>query len=347
MNHDDNYWLRRLTSPGLSRRRFISRGARVGTGAAALAIVGYSMQPRRAWALAFTGGPSVRVSPNAKLEIRWVADFIGNGKVELFDNPDGTGTPVASDVTPAAGNDHTIAFNVGGSVAANTKYHFKVMHKDPTGSFSDLTNPTPLPPVFTGVQTITDVLGAPEITSAQVSWDANVIGLGSVMFGTTTPDQGPVEDAFNIPNHAISLTGLTADTLYQFKVTNKHAIDMGSLAEATGQFRTQRDVSSLDLVLVQPHAEPRVLAPGDASTLSVRAQSQGNPVAGVVVSFVVQSSSQGSGTISGGANAQATTDANGIASVQLTAVARGNVHVEATAPNAHNAPQITVVVRRH
>lgn len=89
-----------------------------------------------------------------------------------------------------------------------------------------------------------------------------------------------------------------------------------------------------------------MLAPGDVSTLSVRAQSQGNPVPGVVVDLAVQSSSQGSGTIGGGSNAQAMTDANGVASVQLTAVERGNVHVDATAPNARNALRITVVVRR-
>jgi len=39
----------------------------------------------------FTGGPSVRVSPNVTFEIRYIADFSGDGKIEIFDNAAGTG----------------------------------------------------------------------------------------------------------------------------------------------------------------------------------------------------------------------------------------------------------------
>src|SRR5688572_27508189 len=126
------------------------------------------------WTMPFTGGPSVRVSPNAKIEIRWVADFVGNGKVELFDNPDGLGTPIDSKQTGGSGNDQSAEFNVGGVVAANTKYHVRVTHSDANGALADLVNATPLPPVFTGAQTVSSLHSAPEITGAQVSWDANV-----------------------------------------------------------------------------------------------------------------------------------------------------------------------------
>lgn len=37
----------------------------------------------------FTGGPSVRVSPNVKFEIRYIADFGGDGTAEIFDNAAG------------------------------------------------------------------------------------------------------------------------------------------------------------------------------------------------------------------------------------------------------------------
>lgn len=294
----------------------------------------------------FTGGPSVRVSPNAKIEIRWIADFVGTARVELFDNPDGIGTPIDTNTSSTTANDHTIAFNVGALVAADTKYYVRVTHRDPNGALPDLLNTTPLPPVFTGAQAISDLHTAPEITTAQVSWDANVIGTGAVMYGTTALDQGPVTDVFNIPNHALTISGLTADTVYQFKVMNKHAIDGGSLAEATGTFRTQAAAATTsEVVLVQPHAEPRVIAPGAVSTLSVRAQDQGNAIAGVQLTFDVEPTSQGRGTIGGATSAQATTDANGIASVQLTATARGNVHVRVSGSTARNKIEVTVVVR--
>lgn len=46
----------------------------------------------------FTGGPSVRVSPNAKVEIRWIADFGEDGRVDVakivaYDGDDPSCTP--------------------------------------------------------------------------------------------------------------------------------------------------------------------------------------------------------------------------------------------------------------
>src|SRR5688572_15615165 len=64
--------------------------------------------------LGFTGGPSVRLLPPnesipfSRVEIRWIADFAGDGKVEVFDNPNGTGTPIDTKVSVAPALDHTI-----------------------------------------------------------------------------------------------------------------------------------------------------------------------------------------------------------------------------------------------
>ena len=103
-----------------------------------------------AWA-AFTGGPSVRVTPNTKIEIRWTANFVGDGKVEIFDNPNG-GVPI--DVkTSAQCPCGWIEFSVGGVLQADTTYFFRVIHKDPTNVLPDLTNdPAPYPSFFTGLQ---------------------------------------------------------------------------------------------------------------------------------------------------------------------------------------------------
>jgi Fibronectin type III domain len=205
---------------------------------AMLAVAGLMLVlASEAWA-AFTGGPSVRVSPNTKVEIRWTANFVGDGKVEIFDNPNG-GVPIDGKTSLAAAG-HTIEFSVGGLLQADRTYFFRVIHKDPTNVRPDLTNdPAPYPPFFTGAQAISNV-HTESITnnSAVIAWDANVIGFGSVVYGTTALDQGPVEDSFNTTNHAIELTGLSPGTTYQFRVSNKHAIDGDSLAEATGEFTT-------------------------------------------------------------------------------------------------------------
>jgi len=193
----------------------------------------------------FTGGPSVRVTPNDKVEIRWIADFIGDGTVNLFDNPNGSGTPVITNVSVAPANDHTITFNVGGVLTADTTSYFKVTHHDPNNNRPDLTNePPPFPPVFTGVQAISGLSVVPGANSALVSWDANVIGLGRVDYGLTSPDGNVASDAFNTTDHSIGLTGLSPNTTYQFLASNLHAIDGGTLASLSGSFTTVPEPSA-------------------------------------------------------------------------------------------------------
>ena len=187
----------------------------------------------------FISGPSARVTPNVRFEIRYIADFSGDGTVEIFDNPNGTGTAIAAKVTGSQANDHTLAFEVNNTVLADTQYHFRITHHDPNGGVPDEVSQPPLAPVFTGAQAISDLLVQPDTHSALISWDANVIGFGEVAFGITTPgDLGTVTDDLNVTNHSIELTGLSPGTTYQFRVSNLHAIDGDALASATGSFTT-------------------------------------------------------------------------------------------------------------
>ncbi len=157
-----------------------------------------------------------------------------------------------------------------------------------------------------------------QIDGATIAWQANVIGFGKVAYGISSPG-ATVQDTFNITDHAI---------------------DRGELASATGQFTTAAVPTTV--VFTEPRAEPRVISVFQISTVSILTKNQGNPVPGVVVGFAIGPSS-GSGTLS---SAQATTDANGIASVQLTGFGTGLIHVQVTAPNATNSPfSIPVVVR--
>jgi hypothetical protein len=201
------------------------------------AVVSTVLWPRLAAAV-FTVGPSVRVSPNNTIEIRWSADFIGTGKVEAFDNPNGTGTPIDAVGTPAS-LEHRAEFIVGGAIKADTNYFFKVTHKDPNNVRGDLTNePVPFPPFFTGVQTIGNVFVDAGVDQARILWDANIIGIGRVDYGTTSPDELSVTDQHNVTSHSIELTGLVPGTTYRYRVCNRHAIDGDCLAAKTGSFTT-------------------------------------------------------------------------------------------------------------
>ena len=340
-----------------SSRYRLTRKASRRLGAAILLILGATAASSAALTKApsglapfvVNGGPSVRMISSNKLEIRWIADFVGDGRVDVFENPNG-GPTIYGGTTSSSNTAHTFDVFIGGVIRPDTTYYFKVTHTDPTGARVDLTNdPAPYPPFFTGAQQITNLRAVPGINSAEVSWDANVIGTGSIVYGTTALDQGPLTDTQNTTNHAFTLTGLTPDTVYQFKVSNNHAIDGGSLAEATGQFRTlplPPPAPTNPFRLVQPKAEPRTLDPGAVSRLSVKAQDGGNAIAGAVVRFEILSTSKGSGSFGGSQSAESVTNADGVSEAQFTAGNRGNVHVKVTSPNARNAHEITVVVRR-
>jgi hypothetical protein len=104
----------------------------------------------------FTGGPSVRVSPDVSVEFKWITDVAWFGKVEVFDNPVGTGTPIVirqsvdASGKAVAATQQDIVVPVGPALAAETGYFFRVTATDPTGNNPDLVTPTPLPPFFTG-----------------------------------------------------------------------------------------------------------------------------------------------------------------------------------------------------
>jgi hypothetical protein len=104
----------------------------------------------------FTGGPSVRVNPNVQVEFMWITDVAWFGKVEVFDNPFGTGAPIVTRQSmdasgeAVAATQQDIKVPVAAALRANTGYFFRVTATDPTGNNADLVAPTPLPWFFTG-----------------------------------------------------------------------------------------------------------------------------------------------------------------------------------------------------
>jgi len=300
----------------------------------------------------FTAGPSARVSPNDRVEMKWSADVAWFGEVKVFDNADGAGTPVLvqrsedASGSPLASTDHLVKINVGGLVNADTGYFFRVTMTDSTGNSEPLVSAAPLPPFFTGVQAIGEVFVDAGTDRAAISWEANVIGHGAVQYGTATPtEQGPIGDDLNIQDHSIEVTGLSPDTSYQFLVGNRHAIDGDSLAEKSGSFTTQ-PAEAPTARLGQGSADPRVLSPGEQSTLSVLVRQNADPVSGALVRFEIDPSSRGNGSFNGSPAAEVSSDATGRASVSLQAEERGIVRIQVTSSAASNEAHITVPVRR-
>jgi hypothetical protein len=117
-------------------------------------------------------------------------------------------------------------------------------------------------------------------------------------------------------------------------VSNRHAIDSGSLVERVGSLMTLPSASS-GIRLTQPIARPRVIYPEDLATLSVGVRNRA-PVSGIPVRFA----------INGRAAGDAISDASGKATIWMQGVTSGLLRVEVSSPDAGNRVVIPVVVRQ-
>jgi hypothetical protein len=295
----------------------------------------------------FTGGPSIRVSANSSVEIKWVTDVAWFGKIEVFTDANGAGAPVLTKqcldgaLNPVAATTQSCTVPVGPVLQADTQYFVRVTASDPTQNNADVITPVPLPPVFSGTQVISSVAAASVTTTgATIAWRSNVPGFGKVSFSSPT-QTSTVEDNFNITDHALDLVNLAAGTTYNFKVSNCHAVDGDELVSATGSFTTAEQQTTTTVHFSEPHAEPRVIPSGQTTSVSIRTKNQGQVIGGILVGFNVDPASAGGGTLSA---VSATTDANGVATIQLTGNARGLVQISVSAPNATNSPFVIPVV---
>jgi hypothetical protein len=296
----------------------------------------------------FTGGPSIRVSANTSIEVKWITDVAWFGKIEVFTDANGAGAPVLTKECLDGGLNRIAATNqsctvpVGPVLQANTQYYVRVTVSDPTQLNPDFSNVS-LTPSFSGAQVITSVSAVSVTTnSATVRWQSNVPGFGKASFGTTSQSSA-VQDVENITDHALDITGLNPGTTYNFKVCNRHAIDGDELVAATGSFSTEQTTTTQTVHFTEPHAEPRVIPSGQTTSVSIRTKNQGAVIGGILVGFNVDPASAGGGTLSA---VSATTDANGVATIQLTGNARGLIKISVSAPNATNSPfEIPVVIK--
>ena len=109
------------------------------------------------------------MTPNVQVVFRWITDVAWFGKVEVFDNPYGTGAPIVTKrgVDPSgeavAATHQNIMVPMGHALRADTSYFFRVSATDPTGNNPDLVTPTPLQSFFTGAH------AAKESTASLVS----------------------------------------------------------------------------------------------------------------------------------------------------------------------------------
>ncbi|MBA2479747.1 MAG: VCBS repeat-containing protein [Planctomycetes bacterium] len=164
--------------------------------------------------------------------ISWTTNEAADTQVEY-----GTTTGYGSTTTLATSLVTSHAQSLSG-LSANTLYHFRVKSRDAAGNlatsgdvtFTTSATPDTTPPTISGV-------GASGITAtaATISWTTNEATDTQVEYGTTTGYGSTTTLATSlVTSHAQSLSGLSANTLYHFRVKSRDA--SGNLA--TGADRT-------------------------------------------------------------------------------------------------------------
>jgi hypothetical protein len=206
--------------------------------------------------------PSVRVVPNESVEFEWKADLQWLGRVEILASPDVDAVPVAwlysQDLSgnPIMSIHHLITREVGGNLAPDATYWFRIRMRDPNGNLTDLVTPTPWPSFFTGTQSARDVRVTPGVTTAEIAWDSNVIGLGRLDFGPTASYGQVLDDPAIATSHRLALSGLDPATTYYYRVSNRHAMDGDAVASELGSFTTLSDFTAEFLAPLDQSADP-------------------------------------------------------------------------------------------
>ena len=105
------------------------------------------------------------------------------------------------------------------SLTANTEYHYEVLSTDT----NDISN-VPMDLVFTTssapitIPQISNIQQAVSTTTATITWDTDVLSDSTVNYGLNTTYGTSETNASLVNSHAVTLTGLTANTEYHYQV---------------------------------------------------------------------------------------------------------------------------------
>ncbi|MBU5614086.1 fibronectin type III domain-containing protein [Geomonas azotofigens] len=182
-------------------------------------------------------GPTVSSYGDTTATIEWQTNEPAKGALVY-----GTSNPPTGTSVPESAFTATHSQSLTG-LSANTTYYVKITATDaanngPTTSsiITFTTKPTAdktPPEILTGptMSSITD-------TSAVVEWTTNEPSTGSVVYGFSSAPNLTVPDATLATSHRVTLTGLTAETVYYVKVAATDASNNGPTSSSVISFST-------------------------------------------------------------------------------------------------------------
>ncbi len=191
--------------------------------------------------------PTVTIKTNATATIEWTTDEESNSQVRY-----GTQSSVWSNYPLTQSNatmltNHSLTLT---NLSGNTAYYFRVGSTDASGNgpatssevvFVTLPDPDITAPQFTSPPTVTDKSN----DSATIAWSTDEPGNSQVQYGNNSATWGNYDSAENdaemVSFHTVSVSGLTGDTRYYFRVGTTDAAGNGPSVSSEITFRTDED----------------------------------------------------------------------------------------------------------
>jgi len=157
-----------------------------------------------------------------------------NGTVIGWTTNEASDTQVVYGTTSAYGSSTTLnstlvtnhSVNLSG-LTANTLYHYRVSSRDAAGNLitsADLTFTTAMAPDVTAPVLSSIATSSLTYNGTVIGWTTNEASDTQVVYGTTSAyGSSTTLNSTLVTNHSVNLSGLTANTLYHYRVSSRDA----------------------------------------------------------------------------------------------------------------------------
>lgn len=139
---------------------------------------------------------------------------------------------------------HSVTLN---NLAGNTTYNYQVRSADAAGNIATSANNTFTTPALPA--TITNIVVVPTATGATITWDTGEARSSILDYGLTTAYGTNQTTGTLVTSHSKTITGLTANTLYNFKVSGTNAGGT-TISSANTTFTTLSAISNIVVTVV-------------------------------------------------------------------------------------------------
>jgi hypothetical protein len=168
--------------------------------------------------------------------ITWTTNKLANSQVEYGTTASYGSTTSVTDTSPMVLN-HSVSFS---GLLTNTVYHFRVTSVAATAEQAYSIDATFRTTADVTAPVISNIVATPGLNSVVITWDTNEASSSFVNYGPTTSygtTTTEIDNVTRVTSHTVTITGLSASTLYHFRVNSTDA-SANTATSSDGTFTT-------------------------------------------------------------------------------------------------------------